>query len=738
MPFVLAVPEAGRAQEISASTVEAAATDTAALPEAIEEVLVTSKLVMRNRTEDENPVLSYDLEYFQRFEPVSVGEMLKRVPGVTFTSDVLEFDGVSMRGLAPGYTQILINGRRAPGGEADRSFFVDRIPAELVERIEIIRSPRADEPSEGIGGSLNIVLKEGARLEGGFVKAGALHNEDGKTRPSAALAYADNAGDTSYWTALNVQGRRNPKEKLSKRYEGDFGALDNIEKQDDIRDGLDVSANGELTQRLDNGRLRLSGLIVDTDRDEDERSLTFVDDGSGQFTALDEAEVQRERIDQQTVQLEADGEFALGDGELGLAAGWARFRDQTTAEVDAGDDLASLELDEHVETDITDDEWSATADYQRRLGAAKLKLGVDVLRKERDGAEVEFEIDEGVVGSADPAPGAVYTIEETRLDPFVRLGFALSEQITLDLGLRVETTQRKVRSDAGKDDDDASEWNPSLHLAYALTANDQLRASLARTVRRADYDLIVPYVQEEEPADGDDLIGNPQLANETALGVDLGYERRLGSAGVFGLNFFYRDISDLIELVNTGAPSSSGEGSVYAADNIGDGETWGMELDFSAPLAALQLPDTGLFFNYTWLDSAVRDPYTGRDRRFTNQPHHVYNLGFIHNVRVWDLSFGASYYDRDSGVESALDETVEVDYSADLEAFIEKRFGSRLVMRVAAINLLDKEKTERFQTYDGDNVEEILDNRRNGVVDESERESEQSGVLYQLTLRLAF
>ena len=54
-------------------------------------------------------------------------------------------------------------------GQGDRSFFVDRIPAELVERIEIIRSPRADQPSDGMAGSLNVVLKEGATLTGGFV-----------------------------------------------------------------------------------------------------------------------------------------------------------------------------------------------------------------------------------------------------------------------------------------------------------------------------------------------------------------------------------------------------------------------------------------------------------------------------------------------------------------------------------------------------------------------------------------
>ena len=51
--------------------------------------------------------------------------------------------------LDPGYTQILINGSKMPGAGADRSFFVDRIPAELVERIEIVRSPSANRSGEG-------------------------------------------------------------------------------------------------------------------------------------------------------------------------------------------------------------------------------------------------------------------------------------------------------------------------------------------------------------------------------------------------------------------------------------------------------------------------------------------------------------------------------------------------------------------------------------------------------------
>lgn len=708
-------------------------------PTPVSELIVTGEIAFRDRTSDVNPTLSYDLDFFQRFEPVSVGEMLKRVPGVTFTSDVLEFDGVSMRGLPPGYTQVLINGRRAPGGEGDRSFFVDRIPAELVERIEIIRSPRADQPSDGMAGSLNVVLKEGATLTGGFVKAGALINEDGKVRPSAAIAYAgaSASGDTTYWAGLNYQGRRNPKKKVSYRYEGDFGDFDNIEYQSDTRDGVDISANGEVAHQFATGKLRLSGLIVDTDRDEDETSLTYNELPRGDF---DEFEIQAERIKQRTYALDLDGEFEAGPGKLGFDLGWSKYDEKTRTEVDVGEeeDLSDRELDEYVELDIDDQEWGAGAYYKWKSDVLELKAGLDWLKKTRDGSEVEFDIDDGVVGDPDPAPGAVYKIKERRIDPYVRLTFEPTPQWTFDAGLRYETTKRDVESDLGEVSKDGEQFNPSFHATFRPTDVDQFRASIARTVRRPDYALLAPYVAEEEPAEEDDLRGNPNLDDETAWGLDVGYERRLGARGVIGINFFYRDIEDLIELVATSEVSSSGDGRVYEPRNIGSGKTYGIEVDFSSPLDVIGLPNTGLFFNYTWLESEVKDPFTGRDRPFTNQPSHVYNVGFVHTVPSWNASFGASLYDRDMGYETGLDEDITVDYDADLEAFVEKRFGDRYVVRLAAMNLLDKEKRETYRTYDGDSVDEILANRVAGEVAESERESERSGVLYQVTFRAAF
>ena len=139
-----------------------------------DELIVYGTVVTRNRSDTVAPVLSYDLEYFQRFEPISAGDALKRVPGVSFSSDVLEYDRLQLRGFPAIYAQVQINGQLQRGGGNDSVFAVDRIPAEFIDSVEIIRSPSADVSSEQIAGAANIELKKAGTIKGGWVRGSGL------------------------------------------------------------------------------------------------------------------------------------------------------------------------------------------------------------------------------------------------------------------------------------------------------------------------------------------------------------------------------------------------------------------------------------------------------------------------------------------------------------------------------------------------------------------------------------
>ena len=118
-----------------------------------------------------------------------------------------------MRGLSPAYTKVLINGEEVPGAGADRSFFVDRIPAELIERVEIIRSPSANRSADAIAGTLNIVLRDGYSLDGGYLRAGGLRYDDGEFKESLGGVYGTELGGGRLLLGANLQGRYNPRKR---------------------------------------------------------------------------------------------------------------------------------------------------------------------------------------------------------------------------------------------------------------------------------------------------------------------------------------------------------------------------------------------------------------------------------------------------------------------------------------------------------------------------------------------
>ena len=239
-------------------------------PKQLDTIVVQADIAFRNRTDDIAPVLSYDLEYFQRFEPNTVGDMLKRVPGVTFVgSDIMEFDGVMMRGMAAGYTQVLINGKSVPGAGDDRSFWVDRIPAEMVDHIEILRSNSANRSGDAVAGAVNIVLRDAYEFDGSYVRVGVNRWFDGEINPTLGAVTSGDLLGGRFLAGINVQDRYRSKIKRSDRFsDSSLEELVSFEDQSEVKDGRDYSANLSYTAEVgETGRLSLDGFYVKTDRD---------------------------------------------------------------------------------------------------------------------------------------------------------------------------------------------------------------------------------------------------------------------------------------------------------------------------------------------------------------------------------------------------------------------------------------------------------------------------------------
>ncbi|GIX38659.1 MAG: hypothetical protein KatS3mg127_1898 [Silanimonas sp.] len=735
---------------------QAAVATAAPTPAQLDRVEVVGEIIYRDRTAATAPVLSYDLAYFQRFEPLTVGDMLKRVPSVTFVSDVLEYDGVRLRGLDSGYTQILINGKRVPGAGLDRSFFVDRIPAEIVERIEIVRSASADRSGDAVAGALNIVLRDGYSIDGGYLRAGATSFNDDEIEPTFGAFWGGEALGGNLLVGANLQGRRNPKDKFSQRFDAPGGTLDNTEVQTDVRSGKDYAFNADYRVGVgETGELHLSGMFVRTDRLQEEDSIEY---RSGLANTANLLTVNENDLDIQTdnYTFGAGLKWAMAGGETEVRLDRAGITDsqfEFENEFEYLRDSNPFPEDDRFTRDVTDlliedDETTGEFAHERDAGFGKLKFGLQATLKERetrilDATRYRVTIPNapgvrpaipGPTQPLSPAPGGLNTIEETRFEPFVKLN-GTRGTMEWEAGLRYEQTDieindRTVAAADARTETDYGFLLPSAHLRWNLDDTNRVTASIARTVRRPDFNAISPALLEAEAGDND-VLGNPLLDPESAWGLDVGFERRLGERGIVGVNLFYRDITDLVELANTGDEGSEGPGTVVLQPrNTGDGQVWGAEFDLSTPLSALGLDNTGVFVNYSWLDSEITDLF-GK-RRFNNQSNYVYNVGFIQELPSLEASFGVTFRKQGDAPSRIVGEEVLTSYDGDLEAFIEKRFGKAWVVRLTGINLLDQSKDEAFDKFT------TIEDQINRDYDEYELETETGGRAVQLIVRYQF
>jgi outer membrane receptor protein involved in Fe transport len=163
--------------------------------------------------------------------------------------------------------------------------------------------------------------------------------------------------------------------------------------------------------------------------------------------------------------------------------------------------------------------------------------------------------------------GGLSRIEEQRNDLFALIE-GKSGTLAWEAGVRYEHTKVSIADlDAeSRFRNDYSFLLPSASAKFQFTPKDRITASVARTNRRPRFDYISPALLEEEFGDHD-FRGNPGLEPETAWGVDVGYERRIGRTGVAGVNVFYRKVEDLVEIATTGEIGSNDEPIFGAAQH---------------------------------------------------------------------------------------------------------------------------------------------------------------------------
>ncbi|MBS0503890.1 MAG: TonB-dependent receptor [Proteobacteria bacterium] len=143
-----------------------------------------------------------------KFPDKNVAESLQRVPGIVINREFGEGERVSLRGTAPNLTKTLLNGHSVATADwfildqlaATRSFNYLILPADIVGRLEVYKSPQADVEEGGVGGTINVLTRNPLDLKPFTVTGsvqGVYSDRSKKFNPQAsALVSWHNADET--------------------------------------------------------------------------------------------------------------------------------------------------------------------------------------------------------------------------------------------------------------------------------------------------------------------------------------------------------------------------------------------------------------------------------------------------------------------------------------------------------------------------------------------------------------
>ena len=486
--------------------------------------------------------------YSTRNMPATTGgnvtDVLRNVPAVEVDPD----GKVSLRGN--NNVAIQINGRAAPARGDQVGQFLQQLPPNMVERVEVVPNPSAKYDPDGMAGIINIVLKSNADLglSGGFSLAagtGGRYNASGnlgyQTGPLTLFGTYAFMDDTRKSEGLSA--RENLFENATSRFINQTSNGTSLSNANTINTSAELKLNEKSsfgsTLMLSQRSYEIGSLNARIARDATGSLLTSWQDNL---------------LNASTDKL-FDGTLSFRTTGVSVELRYNRL------DVDMNQNTTSTTA-EHAESttriiDAMNDDLTLNADVTRTVKGARVESGIKAARR-----RVENNVDDPRLSysfGTNEDIQAAYTVVTREAGSWEMQG-----------GLRVERTERSY---VGTSDEDVSFTNlfPSGLVAYKFGGNGQVKASYSRRIRRPETFMLNSILFYDDALNRQR--GNPALRPEYTNAFELGYQQTMSWGSVM-INPFLRQTSGAIRMIR----STQGDTTTGVFTNFDDARSMGVDV----------------------------------------------------------------------------------------------------------------------------------------------------------------
>lgn len=513
---------------------------------------------------------------------ISVGgtatDLLANVPSLQ-----VDMDGsVSLRGSSN--VRILIDGKESAMAGNDITRLLQALPANSIERVEVITNPSARYDAEGQSGIINIVLKKDARYgfngaatasAGSYGNAGAGFNVNyrqgklnyfGNYNFNRRNMVGDSWNDTRFFSS---DARTETRSESSRRgLNHGFGAgLDYY-----ITDKTLLGVSGNMSLRANDRREDLFYRY---------RNNPEMTENSERYSRQNEDDLGYD------ININFKQEFNRKGEEL--TAGFARGKDTeegVNTYLQYFTESRQLIEDRRNETTESGSNMNIQLDYTLPFSeTSKFGTGYRTIIRSSDETQFSQYIDSANVLVPDyiisndffmkSSVHALYVNYENQITP--EFGFQVglraeqayldTEYISYDPALSVEERSAKGRLDYFR-------IYPSVFLTRKFGEENQLQASYTRRVNRPRGWQVNPFIDVSDPMNIRQ--GNPNLLPEDVHSFELSYARFWEKVTLTS-SAYYRRMNDVVQSVITSVEGTSGA-TFSQFHNISRNEASGLEM----------------------------------------------------------------------------------------------------------------------------------------------------------------
>ncbi|GGH41450.1 TonB-dependent receptor [Mangrovimonas yunxiaonensis] len=468
----------------------------------------------------------------------TVSDVLDNVPSVS-----VDVEGnVALRGQDN--VRILINGKPSGLVGLNSTDALRQLPAESIERVEVITSPSARYDAEGTAGILNIILRR-SKLQG---LNGAITTNVGYPKNAGVSGNINyRTGNFNFFNTTSYNHREAPGNSFTETeyFRDGQPSLFQIEDRDFDRERNSFTTNFGIEWYVTESA-SLTGSVVYRDSNDDDLTTNTIKEISE--TAYDQyTRLEFEEEEDTNIQYALNFDKQFNDNSQHKLTADFQYENSTENEFAL---IKQRNLDSERVVILEDqDQILLQTDYVHPLGeASQFELGY---RGNFNTMETDYALEEYRNGSFELNTGVSNNLiyKEHINAVYAQFGSKIKNKFSYLLGLRMENTRitidQETSGDFGKKN--YTGLFPTVNLGYEVSEGQSFTLGYNRRIRRPRSRFINPFPSRSSATSV--FHGDPDLDPTYSNIFDLGYLNKFGKL-TLNTSVYFQHATDIFNFVS--------------------------------------------------------------------------------------------------------------------------------------------------------------------------------------------